>query len=61
MFGSVLSMDIIFNEYSDNEVMEEDLLDIDIDDEWEGLEIIVVWLLFFLLLWGKIFFGLFGG
>lgn len=47
MFGSVLSMDIIFNEYSDNEVMEEDLLDIDIDDEWEGLEIVVVWLIVF--------------
>lgn len=38
MLGSVPSMDTIFNEHSDNEVMEEDLSDTDTDDEWEGLE-----------------------
>ncbi|XP_078319615.1 phosphatidylinositol 3,4,5-trisphosphate 3-phosphatase and dual-specificity protein phosphatase PTEN-like [Crassostrea virginica] len=38
MLGSVPSLDTIFNEHSDNEVMEDDLSDTDTDDEWEGLE-----------------------
>lgn len=36
--GSVPSMETLYNEHSDNEVMEEDLSDTDTDDEWEGLE-----------------------